>query len=344
MNDDIAGQTPEEDELLKAAEELGIDLSPKDGNLDGNGDDLGPTGAAGPAGSFGAPGPSGNIGAPGTPGPTGPTSAADNLGAHLLGRVPSTPDARDFKIEMLLSTDPADVILSKLLASKSVAQATKDWAAFWTPALKTIGGKPIPPPTPSGSKLWADAEVVLDQGQTPHCGGFGGCQFGNTDPVDDKYGNPDGEKLYYEAKVIDGEPNQENGTSVRSVVQALVNRGRVGTYAFSTNIETLKKFVLTNGPIMVGSDWLDGMFTPDANGYVVPTGNVAGGHFYLLRGFLPAIPSPQGVPFVVKEDTFAFLNSWGPNWAASGYFYMTVKDFASVFANGGEACAAVELP
>jgi hypothetical protein len=295
-------------------------------------------------------GPVGNIGAPGTPGPTGePVSAADNLGPHLLGRVPSPPDARDYKLETFLSTDPVDAAVAAILADPQPARATKTFAQFCAPYLKAVGGKPVPtpptPPAPAGGIVWANAEPTLDQGSTGHCVGFGSAQWGNTDPVDDHYTNADGDAIYYECKVIDGEPNAEDGSTVRSGVTALKNRGRLAAYAFTSSVETIKKFILANGPIIVGTDWYQSMFTPDANGYVSPSGVVAGGHCYIIDGFLPASPSPQGPNgIVVKEDTFVLRNSWGSSWAIDGQFYMTVADFATLLAGNGEAVAAVELP
>ena len=44
------------------------------------------------------------------------------------------------------------------------------------------------------------------------------------------------------------------------------------------------------------------------------------------------------------QNAILFQNSWGSGWGQNGRFKMTVQDFASLFANGGEACAAVELP
>jgi hypothetical protein len=178
-------------------------------------------------------------------------SALDNLGAHLLGRKPSDPDARNYPLELFLSSNPVDVALAALLKDKSVASATKTWAKFEAPYLKAItppNPAPTPtPPAPTGSKRWADSDPTLDQGQTPHCIGFGGSQWVNTDPVDDHYTNADGDKVYYECKVLDGEPGVENGSSVHTLVKALVKRGLVGTYAFASSTATITSWIQAKG-------------------------------------------------------------------------------------------------
>lgn len=261
-----------------------------------------------------------------------------NIGPHLLGRNPSKPDARDFKVSTFLSTDPLDIALASLLKS-STSKATKAWAQVATERIKGLNPSPSPvPPTPSPTptpvntdKVWIDSDAVLDQGETGHCVGFGSAQWGNTDPVNDNYNNDDGHKLYYECKIIDGEPNQENGSEVRSGMKALQNRGRLSTYASATTLEEIKTWVQTKGSVVIGSDWMNDMFDPDSKGYIKPTGGYAGGHCYLLVGDL------------ISEGAFEFQNSWGDSWGLNGRFKMKYADFQTLLDNQGEAWVAIEL-
>lgn len=262
-------------------------------------------------------------------------TATENLGPHLLGRRPSAPDARDYPLALWLkTTTPLEDALKALLTTPGAARTTKTWCQLATPLI--LGGVPSPapvpvPPAPSVAVTWADDEPVLDQGQTPHCVGFGGAQWGNTLPVDDKFTNAHGDAIYYECKVIDGEPLAEDGSDVRSLATALRNRKRLSTYAFAATVDEACAWVLQHGPVIIGSDWMDDMFTPDAQGFVYPTGGVAGGHCYLLLGYDGA-------------DTLTFLNSWSGDWGVNGRFKMRKAEFASLWAHQGEALAAVELP
>lgn len=261
----------------------------------------------------------------------------DSIGPHLLGRVAPDPDDRDYKLSDYLEVgesvtgDDLDRALSALINVKGAATTTKNFAKAITSHVRNLEGSVGPAPAPVAAVLWDDSDVVLDQGDTGHCVGFGCAQFGNTQPVDDHWTNTDGHAVYYEAKVIDGEPKAEDGSSVHSGVKALKNRGRVGTYAWSDKIEDIKAWVLTKGPVIVGTDWQNDMFNPDSNGYVTPTGGIAGGHCYLIIGWDDA-------------DNITFLNSWSATWGKGGRFHMTATNFSKLITTGFEACAVIELP
>lgn len=274
-------------------------------------------------------------------------SALDNLGPHLLGRQPSAPEAKigDYPLEAFVSADPLAQAFAALLASPHVAKATKAWAVQVMQVIAP-GPTPVPTPTPTpapvAAKQWPDTEPTLDQGQTPHCIGFGGSQWVNTDPVDDHYTNADGDALYYECKVLDGEPKAEDGSSVHTLAKALGNRGLLTTYAWATTTDAITQWILTNGSVVAGTDWMNDMFNPDADGIIHPTGGVAGGHCYLLDEFLPAgslLPSGTAA----AEDYYGIHNSWSDAWGVKGHAYISVKDFGGLLANSGEALAAVEV-
>jgi hypothetical protein len=291
-----------------------------------------------------------------------------DIGPHLLGRIPSPPDARDWKLSNLMFlTDrkAADPVALATTAEQELKQTTVSYpryvatkyvdptATHWYRALdalnQIIGNTPVPPPpAPSGVVLWTDAEAVLDQGNYGTCVGNGCAQWGNTLPVDDKFiegmgvsalkGGPYARAIYYEATVLDGSPDNpdasgggQQGATVRSGVKALKNRGRMSAYASAT-LDDAITWILTKGPIIFGTDWTNDMFNPDANGYVTPTGGYAGGHCFLGIGVDPA------------TDDITFLNSWSDTWGVKGTFKMTKPSMATLMASQGEAWAAVELP
>lgn len=271
------------------------------------------------------------------------------IGPNLLGRIPSPPDERDFRLAPFLldSGDPLVAALQALEKSRA-ARTTKDWAAIATPLIRqavpwvppaptpdptpTPTPDPTPAPDPTAAVSWSNSNPILDQGQTGHCVGFGGAQWGNTLPVDDHLTNDDGHAIYYSCKIVDNEPQQENGSTVRSLAKVLRQRNRVAAYAFANSVDEMVAWIMAKGPVVVGTDWTNGMFTPDASGMVRPTGAIAGGHCYLATGFDP------------QTSKITFLNSWGAHWANGGYFTMVKRDFTTLFANQGEAMVAVELP
>lgn len=83
-----------------------------------------------------------------------------------LGRKPSPPDSRDYRLADYLPLRYPDF--------------SRDMAVWGTGA-------------------------VLDQGSTPHCCGFAGVGWMNAEPVPNTLGNDDGHELYWECKAIDGD-------------------------------------------------------------------------------------------------------------------------------------------
>ena len=179
------------------------------------------------------------------------------------------------------------------------------------------------------SKIWDFDSKSLDQSIFPHCTGFAIANWGICSPVNDKYTNADGHDFYYKCKVIDGEPKEENGSTIRSVAKVLKNEGKINTYAFSSTIDEIKYWILNKSPMIVGTEWYEGMMSTRF-GFVEPTGKMLGGHAYLMIGY--------------ENGNFIFQNSWG-NWGISGTgrFKMSESNFAKIFENDGEVLATIEL-
>lgn len=217
---------------------------------------------------------------------------------HGLGRIPSPPDPRDLTL--------GDVALR-------------------------LGVRRLPK-----QRTWESLRV-LDQGDTGHCVGFGCAGWGIAEPVRDTWTNDDGHRIYRAAKVIDGEPDGENGSFVRSGLQALQQLGRVDTYFWLTGVgaevdmDALVDFLLGTGTVIVGTDWTADMFNPDADGFIAPTGAAEGGHCYLLRG-------------AESRDVIRIRNSWGDSWGKNGDAFVRTDDMKRLLDGAGEACAAIEKP
>ena len=284
------------------------------------------------------------------------------IGRHLLGRRPSPPDERDWELAPFLADDPLAAALAELVKAHGVAPATKTWAKVITAYLQQFTPQPSPTPDPGPPEptptppdppappspqpeppadiVWTKTQPTLDQGNYGTCTGNGAAQYGNTEPVLDAYTEKDARAIYYEITVLDGDPDDPDkpgggqaGGTIRSAAQALQNRKRIANYAFAKSTDEMIAWLRAKGPMIVGTNWTDDMFDPDAQGVIRPTGQVAGGHCYVLVGVNAA------------GDEFTFLNSWGSSWGINGgYFKMAVADFAELFAQDGEVVAAVELP
>lgn len=163
-----------------------------------------------------------------------------------------------------------------------------------------------------------------------NCVGFSGASWGINLPVNTLFTNEDGHRMYYECKIIEGEPEQENGAYVRSIAKVLKNNGRLEAYAFAPDMATIRWWLLNKGPVIAGTIWTQSMFTPDENNIITIDANVVGGHAYLLNEW--------------REDGYIGIqNSWGKDWGDNGKAYIHYLDFEKIFKYGGEAMAAVEL-
>jgi hypothetical protein len=259
-------------------------------------------------------------------------SASEQVGPHLLGRV-YKEDPRDWSLEQLRTVaDVPDSIMQKsvqeVLHETTFFSVWRDFLVLW----RWLKQQQKPAPIPADSTpAWQDL-IQLDQGQTGHCVGFGWCGWGDAAPVEDTFQNADAHALYYECKVIDGQPGQENGSTVRSGAIAMRNRGRLAAFAFARSIDEINGWVDTQGPVVMGTNWTEAMFNPDSQGYVRPTGAIAGGHCYLM------------LDRIDEADAYLFQNSWGVGWGDQGRFRMKRKDLDHLLAQQGEACLTLELP
>lgn len=183
----------------------------------------------------------------------------------------------------------------------------------------------------SGSKNWDFPSEPLNQNETNHCVGFGGANFGINIPIQDNYTNKDGHDFYYKCKIVDGEPGAEDGSTVRSIAKVLRMAGRIDHYAFASFVNEITYWLLNNGPVIVGTDWTEDMFTPDENNIIHPTGDVVGGHCYLLNE-------------KTENNLYGIQNSWGDEWGIKGKAYISIDDFVKLSRNYGEAVTAVEMP
>lgn len=195
----------------------------------------------------------------------------------------------------------------------------------------------LPPTTERTFRYWWDEGYWGDQGHHPACVGFAWLHLLEDGPVTQEPRTKgetrfDGLEIYREAQKRDEWAGEDyEGTSVRAGAKLLRERGLISRYYWAWDVATVERALLDLGPVVVGTDWFEGMFTPDEDGFVHPTGAWVGGHAYLLNGVN------------VKERKVRAKNSWGRNWGENGQFWLHYDDLATLLARYGEACVPTEV-
>jgi hypothetical protein len=104
-------------------------------------------------------------------------------------------------------------------------------------------------------------------------------------------------------------------------------RGLMGSYHWIFGdmdelIQTLGYF----GPVVLGTNWYDGMMDIDDDGFIHKTGLVAGGHAILIKGV--SLP----------REAVRLHQSWGESWGDNGDCWLSFSDLEALLAEDGELC------
>lgn len=189
-----------------------------------------------------------------------------------------------------------------------------------------------PADLPAKTVTWRRYGPVLDQGQVGSCTGNATAQVLNHRPFHivgtSCYREVDALRFYRIATEVDPYPGsypaEDTGSDGLSVAKAAQQLGAITGYTHAFGLDHVLSAAQA-GPLIVGTDWYDGMFHPDGSGQVFPSGSIAGGHEYTLDGVN------------VEHKMLRFLNSWGSGWGARGRFYQSFDNFSKLLAAGGDA-------
>lgn len=125
-------------------------------------------------------------------------------------------------------------------------------------------------------------------------------------------------------------PPTDTGSDGLSVTKALKLLGLVTSYKHAFSQQALDS-ALQSGPVIIGIEWLNSMFTPDGNGRILVDTNsgVAGGHELEVVGL------------DVANGLYRLANSWGTGWGADGYGYLARADMAYLLSQQGDVTVPV---
>lgn len=183
---------------------------------------------------------------------------------------------------------------------------------------------------------------ILDQGNTSECVGHAGWSWLAGGPVVNRPPfTPT--VLYNWARERDEWPGENyEGTSTLGLMKALKERGYINEYKWALDAATIVAWVLTKGPVCVGTNWHLDMFpgiVTKHGFYVEPTGPIEGGHEYPIFGVDLDRWTPDGSKGAVR-----FPNSWGNTWGSEkGRAWMSIKALDSLIKADGEAVTSTEI-
>jgi Papain family cysteine protease len=190
------------------------------------------------------------------------------------------------------------------------------------------------------SYTWSTTHV-LDQGSEGACVGFGcSCELIARPAVEQGISNNFARLIYFEAQKKDPWPGGAypgaspvyEGSSVLAGMQVLKEAGYIGEYRWAFDIHDLYLAVGYKGPAVIGVDWYEGMFSPDANGYIHPTGQIKGGHCVCIVG-VKIVRDKFGVIDMLRSY-FTIQNSWGTDWGMNGLCRITFVEMLILWPGG----------
>lgn len=173
--------------------------------------------------------------------------------------------------------------------------------------------------------------TYLDQGSEGACVGFAWAHELVARPsVITGFTAADARQIYLGAQRVDEWPGEGySGTSVLAGAKVVAGLGYVSEYRWAFGLDDLILAVGYKGPAVLGLNWYEGMFDPDADGHLRPTGRLAGGHAILCRAVS------------VRDRRFLLHNSWGSDWGLKGTAWVSFEDMDRLLREQGEACIPV---
>lgn len=197
-------------------------------------------------------------------------------------------------------------------------------------------------------KTWPFMGHPLDQGNTGTCVAHTAAHFIHSSPIGHR-GYMDAFELYREVVRLDEYTDNDHeadgpiermqgGSSGTGGAKALHKRGLITEYLWSKDAQEIIAWVLTRGPVMVGTNWYRSMFKPTPQGYLKIEGANAGGHEWLLR------------MVNLRKGIVGGITSWGPQWNPAaqdcrpGHFLMGMEEFERLIRENGDGVSAIEVP
>lgn len=180
-----------------------------------------------------------------------------------------------------------------------------------------------------------DIKKHLDQGKEGACVGAGCTAALIGEPfkalgLDMQYGK---ERVYWAAQDIDPWPGSSRpgdhpfyeGTAVLAGLKILKDLGWIDYFNWTFSLAEFISGVANVGPAIIGWPWYEGMFEPNSDGYIEPTGKMMGGHCAVIK------------EVDCDNKRGRLHNSWGDDWGDAGDCWISFDSIEILQERSGEA-------
>lgn len=174
----------------------------------------------------------------------------------------------------------------------------------------------------------------FDQGNIPQCVGFSFATLLSSNPQRVRGVVPStAEAIYHTAQRLDPWAGHiHDGSTVLAGIKAVkkLYPGTMQDYRWAFPFEDILRTLSYIGPVVLGIDWHQDMFTPNDNHIISPgDSKKVGGHAICANG-------------VSMENRLVRLkNTWGYNWGTHGQAFISFEDLEKLFYQKGECCAPI---
>lgn len=125
------------------------------------------------------------------------------------------------------------------------------------------------------------------------------------------------------------------GATVLAGAKAARAVNAVGTFRWALTIDDILDTLAFYGPVVMGVDWHESMYTTDRNGLVRIEGPLVGGHCILANQYYKR--------HRLFGECIGLLNSWNTGWGLNGVGFLRIPELMRLRSANGEFCVATDV-